>query len=330
MPPTHPRRHTAPPHHSSRHAARHRPADFQTAFGDPPTDTSGGPRRPPGTVATWARAVRVRQWTKNLLVFAAPAAAGALARPRVLLDTMAALVVFCLLASGVYLLNDISDASEDRLHPVKRHRPIAAGLVSVRRAEWAAVAAFGLAAVVSVAVNWNLLWLACAYVALNVSYSRWLRRVAVADIAAISAAFVLRATAGGVAASVPISRLLIVTVSFAALFVAAGKRHADFIDPAARRSRRVLDDYNIDFLRLVLAVASAVALASYCLWALTAAPADGAAWKRMTIVPFTLVMLQYGLLVTGGRGQAPEEVLLGDRFTQVVGAVWLAMFTLGT
>lgn len=263
-------------------------------------------------------------------MFAAPAAAGALARPRVLLDTMAALVVFCLLASGVYLLNDISDASEDRLHPVKRHRPIAAGLVSVRRAEWAAVAAFGLAAVVSVAVNWNLLWLACAYVALNVSYSRWLRRVAVADIAAISAAFVLRATAGGVAANVPISRLLIVTVSFAALFVAAGKRHADFIDPAARRSRRVLDDYNIDFLRLVLAVASAVALASYCLWALTAAPADGAAWKRMTIVPFTLVMLQYGLLVTGGRGQAPEEVLLGDRFTQVVGAVWLAMFTLGT
>jgi decaprenyl-phosphate phosphoribosyltransferase len=283
-----------------------------------------------GTVGTWLRAVRVRQWTKNLLVFAAPAAAGALGQPDVFIDTLAALAVFCLLASGVYLLNDISDLAEDRLHPVKRDRPIAAGLVSVRSAVTVAVAAFALAAAVSIAVNWKLLWLACGYVALNVGYTRWLRRVAIADIATISVAFVIRATAGGVAANVPISRLLIVVVSFAALFVAAGKRHADFMDPAARRSRRVLDEYNIDFLRLVLAVASAVALASYCLWALTAVPPDGAVWKRMTIVPFTLAILQYGLRVTGGGGQAPEEVLLADRFIQVAGVAWLAMFTFAT
>jgi decaprenyl-phosphate phosphoribosyltransferase len=283
-----------------------------------------------GTVGTWLRAVRVRQWTKNLLVFAAPAAAGALGRPDVFIDTLAALVVFCLLASGVYLLNDVSDLAEDRLHPVKRHRPIAAGLVSVRSAVAVAVGAFALAAMVSIAVNWKLLLLACGYVALNVGYTRWLRRVAIADIATISVAFVIRATAGGVAANVPISRLLIVVVSFAALFVAAGKRHADFMDPAARRSRRVLDEYNIDFLRLVLAVASAVALASYCLWALTAVPADGAVWKRMTIVPFTLAILQYGLRVTGGGGQAPEEVLLADRFIQIAGVAWLAMFTFAT
>jgi decaprenyl-phosphate phosphoribosyltransferase len=262
-------------------------------------------------------------------VFAAPAAADALSRPHVLLDAVAAFAVFCLLASGVYLLNDVSDAPEDRLHPVKSRRPIAAGLVSAPRAVGVAIAAFAVAMAVSIAVNSDLLWLACGYVALNVAYSRWLRRVAIADIAVISAAFVLRATAGGVASGVPVSRLLIVVVSFAALFVAAGKRHADFIDPAARRSRRVLDDYNIDFLRMMLAVASAVALGAYCLWAVSAAPASDLPWKEMTIVPFTLAMLQYGLLVTRGGGRAPEDVLFADRFTQVAGGAWLVMFALG-
>ncbi len=279
-------------------------------------------------MGTWLRAVRVRQWTKNLLVFAAPAAGDALGRPRVVVDTLAAFAVFCLLSAGVYLLNDVHDAAEDRLHPLKRHRPIAAGSLSVRAAVAAAVAAFALAAGVSAAVNLTLLWLAGGYVALNLAYTHRLRRVAIADIATISAAFVLRATAGGVASGVPISRLLIVVVSFAALFVAAGKRHADFVDPTARRSRRVLDDYNIDFLRLLLAAASAVALGAYCLWALTAAPADDLPWKEMTILPFTLAMLQYGLLVTRGGGRAPEDVLLADRFIQVVGVAWLVLFGL--
>jgi decaprenyl-phosphate phosphoribosyltransferase len=283
-----------------------------------------------GRGGVWIRAVRVRQWAKNLLVFAAPAAAGALGRPRVLLCTLVALVVFCLLASGVYLLNDLSDVAEDRLHPVKRHRPIAAGLVSPSSALVVAAAAFGLAAALSVAVSWNLLWLAAGYVALNVSYTRWLRGVAIADICAIAAAFVLRASAGGVAADIPISRLLIVVVSFAALFVAAGKRYADFIDPAARGSRPVLEAYNADFLRMVLGVASAVALGSYCLWALGATPAGNLISRELTIVPFTLAMLRYGLLITAGSGAAPEEILFGDRFIQVVGAAWLVLFASGT
>ena len=272
--------------------------------------------------------VRVRQWPKNLLVLAAPAAAGALGRPGVLGHVVVALAVFCLLASGIYMLNDIRDAAEDRRHPVKRARPVAAGTISARAAAIAAsgalLAGLGAAALDGLA----LLAIAAGYVALNFLYTTWLRRIAIADIAAIAGAFVLRALAGGVAADVPISRWFIVVVSFAALFVAAGKRYADFIDPASRRSRPVLDEYTAEFLRLVLGVACAVALGAYCLWAFAPGAGEGP-WRALTTIPFTLAMLRYGLLVSAGDGGAPEAILLRDRFIGLAGVTWLAMFALG-
>ncbi len=120
-----------------------------------------------------------------------------------------------------------------------------------------------------------------------------------------------------------------VVVSFAALFVAAGKRYADFLDPAARRSRSVLDQYTAEFLRLVIAVAAAVALGAYCLWAFSITASASAPWREMTIIPFTVAMLRYGLLVSAGGAGAPEDVLFGDRFMQVTGAVWATVLVLG-
>jgi decaprenyl-phosphate phosphoribosyltransferase len=286
-------------------------------------------RRPVSAAGAWLRAVRVRQWPKNLLVFGAPAAAGALTQVHVLERAGVAALAFCLLSSGAYLLNDLHDAREDRNHPLKRHRPIASGAIAPGRARLAALGALtaglGLAAFLGVAT----LGVAAAYAGLNFAYTGWLRRVAVADIAAIAAAFVLRAAAGGVAAGVPISRWLFVVVSFSALFVAAGKRYADWLDPAARGSRRVLSDYNPDFLRLVLAASSAVALGAYCLWAFRPGQPGAMVWREATIAPFTLALLRYGLLVTGGRGGAPEEIMLTDRFIQFSGLAWLMTFVLG-
>ncbi|MEO6858181.1 MAG: decaprenyl-phosphate phosphoribosyltransferase [Solirubrobacteraceae bacterium] len=277
----------------------------------------------------WTRAVRVRQWPKNLLVFGAPAAAGALSQSGVLTRAGLAAVSFCLLSSGAYLLNDLHDAAEDRRHPVKRHRPIASRAIAPGPALLAAGVAMcgglGLAASLSA----GTLAVAAAYAGLNFAYTTWLRRVAVADIAAIAGAFVLRAAAGGVAAGVPISRWFFVVVSFAALFVAAGKRYADFQDPGARGSRKVLEDYNAEFLRLVMGASSAVALGAYCLWAFGPGHPGAGAWREATILPFTLAMLRYGLLITAGRGGAPEEIMLSDRFMQLVGLGWLLTFMLG-
>jgi decaprenyl-phosphate phosphoribosyltransferase len=277
-------------------------------------------------VPAWLRAVRIRQWAKNVLVFAAPAAAGALGRPGVLERVSLSFVVFCLLASGAYLINDARDASEDRHHPVKRHRPIAAGVISADHATAAGAIAVALGIWLALAVSDGLCLAACAYAALNVAYTTWLRRIAVADIGAIAAAFVLRALGGGIAAQVPISRWFILVVSFSALFVAAGKRYADVLDPRARRSRRVLEQYTPEFLRLVIGVACAGALCAYSVWAFAAGVSLS---RQLTIIPFTLALLRYGLLVTAGRGGAPETVIFGDRFMQTAGVAWVIMFGLG-
>ena len=284
----------------------------------------------PAGLRAWIRAVRIRQWPKNVLVFAAPAAAGALERGGVLARVSLAAFAFCLLSSGAYLLNDLRDAQEDRRHPVKRHRPIASRAIARGQAFAVAIGALALGLAVSAALGPGSLAVAGAYVALNFSYTAWLRSVAIADIAAIAGAFVIRAIAGGVAADVPISRWLFVVVSFAALFVAAGKRYADFLDPGCARSRQVLKEYNADFLRMVIGTACAVALGAYCLWAF-GPPTRGEAvtWHELTIVPFAIALLRYGLLVTGGRGGAPEEILLADRFMQLTGVAWLLTFALG-
>jgi decaprenyl-phosphate phosphoribosyltransferase len=286
-------------------------------------------RRPQRGVRVWIRAFRVRQWTKNVLVFAAPAAAGVLGHPGVVARTSAAFVAFCLLATGVYLINDARDAAEDRHHAVKRHRPIASGAISARRAVIVGCAAMLMGIGVAAAVNLGLLAVACGYVCLNLSYTTWLRSVALADIATIAAAFVLRAVAGGVAAGVSISPWFILVVSFVALFVAAGKRYADLLDPASRRSRRVLEQYTARSLRLVIGAALAAALVSYAVWAFGVSRSGLVLWDELTIIPFTLALLRYRLHVSAGRGGAPEAVMFNDRFMQLLGAAWLVTFLLG-
>jgi decaprenyl-phosphate phosphoribosyltransferase len=280
--------------------------------------------RPRGGVRAWARALRVHQWPKNLLVFAAPLAAGALGRATVFERAAVAFVAFCLLASGAYLINDVRDAAEDRRHPVKRHRPVASGAVSAGKAFLAGLAAVALGVSVSATLGSKVAAVACAYALLNVAYTSVLRRIAIADICAIAGAFVLRALAGGAAAHVPSSRWFVVVVSFAALFVAAGKRYAEYVDPAARRTRVVLEQYTAEFLRLALAVSAAVALGAYCLWAFAGGRPPTELWREATIAPFTIAMLRYGLLVSSGGAGAPEEILFGDRFIQLAGVAWLA------
>jgi decaprenyl-phosphate phosphoribosyltransferase len=285
--------------------------------------------RPAGGARAWARAARVHQWPKNLLVFAAPLAAGALGRPGALTRVTVAFAAFCLLATGAYLMNDVRDIAEDRRHPVKRHRPIASGAVAPGHALIAGIAAILLGLAVSAAVTPGLAAVAFAYALLNVAYTTRLRYIAIADICAIAGAFVIRAVAGAIATGVPSSPWFVIVVSFAALFVAAGKRYADFLDPAARRSRPVLEQYTAEFLRLVIGVAAAVALGAYCLWAFAGTRPAEMPWRGLTIAPFTVAMLRYGLVVSGGGAGAPEEILFGDRFIQVAGAVWMAMLALG-
>ena len=171
--------------------------------------------------------IRPRQWLKNALVIAAPGAAGALGRDDVPVRVGLACIAFCLLASGIYAVNDVRDIAEDRAHPRKRYRPVAAGELEpgTALALGAALMLTGLA--LCAAIRPLLLAVGAGYLALSLSYTALWRGVVILDVVAIAGGFVLRAIAGGVAAPVTLSRWFIAVVTFSALFVAAGKRLAE-------------------------------------------------------------------------------------------------------
>jgi decaprenyl-phosphate phosphoribosyltransferase len=278
------------------------------------------------------RACRPHQWVKNVLVVAAPGAAGVLTRPEVGERVLLAFLCFCMLSSSTYLLNDVHDRDEDRLStsPRKRARPIAAGELSVRAAVVAALllAAGGLA--LAAALHPALAAVGAGYLALTAAYTLWWRSVAVADIAAVAGCFVLRAVAGGVATSVPVSRWFMLVTSFGALFVVAGKRYAELIDGGrAEPARASLRDYSAQYLRFVYGLAAAVATTGYCLWAFQRAHSAKISWYEVTVIPFVLWLLRYALLLDRGEGQAPEEIVLHDRFLLTMSAAWVAVFVCG-
>jgi len=269
---------------------------------------------------------RPRQWIKNALVIAAAGAAGALGRDDVPGRVAIACLAFCLLASGVYAINDVRDAPEDRLHPVKRRRPVAAGELNPRAATALGLSLTLAGLLLCVAVSPLLLLVGAGYVALTLSYTLVLRHMFVLDIVAIAGGFVLRAVAGGAAAPVALSRWFLLVVTGSAVFAGAAKRYAELGREDARR--RVLDSYTPGLLEAILAGSAVVALLAYLVWAFQLPVVQGVPWRPLTAVAFAACLLRYGALVRAGAGESPEDVLLSDRPLQLAGLAWLVLFVL--
>jgi decaprenyl-phosphate phosphoribosyltransferase len=280
------------------------------------------------------RTARPRQWAKNVLVFAAPGAAGLLGHADPLLKTLGAFGIFCLAASGTYFMNDAIDSAADRLHPVKRHRPVAAGVVPIPVSVTVGVilmgAGIGLAYLLA---GQPLATVMGVYVVINFAYSVWLKDEPVVDLAAVASGFVLRAIAGGVAVGVTLSNWFLIVASFGSLLMVAGKRHAEHLDLGDERAdhRPTLGHYSLGFLRYVRSLASAVAITAYCIWAFdkAASAGHGAIWFQLSIVPFVIAILRYALLMDAGEGGAPEELVLRNRPLQILGVVWIGLFAVG-
>jgi len=274
------------------------------------------------------RAMRPRQWSKNALVVAAPCAAGVITRPEIGLRVALAFAVFCLLASSTYLVNDLRDAEEDRLHPRKRRRPIASGELSSRTA----LIVSGLMALVALALAWVtaplLVAVGAAYLAITAGYSLWWRRIVALDILAIASGFVLRAIAGGAAGHLHLSRSFLVVAGCGAVFLVAGKRYAELREGVApSRTRATLRSYSPGALRFVLVFFAVLATAAYGVWAL-AGPGHGL-WHILSIVPLSLGLVRYGVLVAHGAGESPEETIAGDRTLLALGVLWTSLFLAG-
>ena len=282
--------------------------------------------------ASLFRQARPKQWVKNLLVFAAPGAAGVLDQGSPLWRAVVTFVAFCLASSGTYFWNDLLDADNDRNHPVKQHRPIASGAIPVRTGRLVGslllLAGIGLAAT----TRWQAAAIVAGYVALTSLYSVLLKHIAVVDLVIVAAGFVLRAAAGAAATDVPMSKWFSLTTSFGSLFIVAGKRYAELRDLGDdAQTRSTLDDYSLGFLRIVLSVSCGAALVTYCIWAFDTKEIAGTTWPfyELSIVPMVTAMLRYMLILEQGHGAAPEEIFAADRTLQVLGVVWALVFGLG-
>ncbi len=288
------------------------------------------PRRLGGRIGAGLVTARPRQWIKNVLVIAAAGAAGALGRDDVPVRVMVACAAFCLLASGTYCLNDVRDAVEDRRHPRKRLRPVAAGELSPREAIGLGVTLCVVGLIACVLISPALALVGAAYLAITISYTLVWRRILILDLAAIASGFVLRAVAGGLAAPVELSVSFVLVVTFASLFMAAGKRYSERLraDAAGAARRPVLERYSPARLRLLMAVSGIGALAAYWVWALAVPAQPGHLLRALTAIPFTAGFLRYAQLLRSGRGEAPEDVILGDPALICAAVAWLILFAL--
>jgi decaprenyl-phosphate phosphoribosyltransferase len=276
------------------------------------------------------RTARPKQWLKNILVFAAPGAAGVLDQPRELLLTVITFVAFCAAASGIYFWNDIFDVEADRRHPTKCNRPIAAGELSIGAARVAGVVlpaiALGLSALTG---RWQTVAVLAMYVGLTVCYSIWLKHVAVVDMVTVAAGFVLRAAAGAVAVDVPMSRWFVLCITFGSMFIVVGKRYAELRNVGdGAGTRATLDTYTVGYLQMVLAVSLGGALISYCVWAFETAEVSTAdlPWYELSIVPMLTALFRYLLVLERGQGGAPEDVFTNDRVLQLLGLCWVIVY----
>lgn len=288
-----------------------------------------GARRLPA--AALVRAMRPRQWVKNVLVFAVPLAAGELTRVPVLVDTVVAFVAFCLASSSTYLVNDVVDLEADRAHPRKSRRPVASGALPVTWAVTASVVLAVTSVLVAAAVNPRLAALVVLYLLLTTAYSTWLKNAPVVELVVVATGFLLRGVAGGAATGTTVSTWFLLVAGFGSLFLVAGKRASELeASEGSGATRQTIAVYRRSFLTFVWGLAATVTVAGYCLWANAVGQVgDREPWALWSIVPFVLAILLYAFEVDRGTAEAPEDVVLTHGALLACAVAWLVLFSLG-
>lgn len=279
-------------------------------------------------MAAWVALLRPRQWVKNAFVLAPLLFSGRATDPATIARAVVATVGFCLLASGVYALNDVRDRERDRLHPGKRGRPVASGRISVRTALFASAVLLLVACTVSTALDPRLGLVAVAYVALNIAYTLGLKDMVILDVFLISAFFLLRLLAGAVAISVRPSIWLLLCGGLLALYLGFAKRRHELLLLAddSTGHRTVLAFYGPELLDQMSVVLLSVTIVSYIMYTLNS---QTAMLVGSEMLAYSTVFVLYGvfrylyLVHQKGRG-SPTETLLTDPALMVTIFLWLA------
>ena len=266
-----------------------------------------------------ARLLRVKQWTKNAVVFAAFVFAFGDRQQNLaaweLWKVCLAALAFSLVSSAVYILNDLKDAPQDRLHPIKRRRPIASGEAGTGLAWGVALVLLALGLGGAGRLGPELLAVLGAYLALQIAYTLWLKRIALVDVIVISLGFVLRALAGAVVIHVKISPWLLLCAMLLALFLGLCKRRHEKVNLAGMGTRTALDGYDERLLDLLIAMTGAAALVCYSIYTLWPETVEkfGTPWLGATI-PFVIFgLFRYmDLVYRQDQGDRPEHILQTD------------------
>lgn len=266
--------------------------------------------------------VRPGQWSKNLLVLAAPAAAGVLTHPSVLARCLVAGLAFVAASAAVYAFNDVRDAEDDRQHPDKRHRPVASGAITPRLALTLSALGAALSLILAALMNAVTLALVASYLLLSLAYTLRLKRLPVLDIVVVASGFVLRALAGAAATRLQVSDWFLLVSLFGALFIVSSKRRAE-TNRIGARTRAVLADYPAEWLTQVLTLSLSGTVLSYAAWAFQVSTVDTMRPAlALSVLPALVVLLRYSLLVSQGRGERPERLLVRDRLVVATGLAW--------
>lgn len=272
------------------------------------------------------KTMRIRQWTKNVLVFFALVFDKQLLHPLAFSRTVAGFFLFCLISSSVYIFNDLSDIEADRQHPDKKNRPIASGKLPIWLAWTSAIFLILLILPLGYLISPQFAAVLLAYLGVMLLYSRWLKHIPILDVLVISAGFVLRVHAG--VSLITIERFspwLYVVTTLGALYLGFGKRRAELALLAgnANSHRRVLGGYTIPLLDQYILIVSSTTILAYSLYTFSA-PNLPANHSMMLTIPFVLygVFRYLFLLQSKHAGGAPEDVLLSDRPLQITILLW--------
>jgi len=260
---------------------------------------------------------RPRQWIKNLLVLVPLVTSVSFRSPGAIERSLLAAAAFTLIASAVYLLNDLADRRHDRLHPAKKSRPIASGILPVSQAACAAIVLAAAATALAFFLGWKVLLAIAGYALFNVAYSMGLRHEPVLDVLLVSSGFVLRPVAGAYAIPVRVSAWLFVVSLLLSLSLALLKRRAELVglESAAVDHRPSLGGYSLAFLDQLIAIVTGAGIISYALYTFQSVHGD----SLVLTLPFFLygVFRYLYLVYEKGAGASPEEIFLHDRPLQL-------------
>lgn len=277
----------------------------------------------------YLKLIRVKHWLKNGLVFLPLFFSINLFNTEYYLGAILAFIVFSFSASIVYVLNDISDVEKDKLHPVKKKRPLAAGTISIKQAKIVIAVLVLLSAIMIYYVfkttnNLLTIFIPIIYIVLNILYSKWLKHIPIIDVVILVSGFVLRVMYGGVSIDVEVSKYLYLMIIFGSFYLGFGKRRNEIIKNG-NKSRKVLQLYNQDFLDKNMYVTLALAIVSYTLWCVdpTTVQRIGNDYLFWTI-PLLMVILQlYSLNIEGNSHGDPIEVILGDKKLLITAIIYV-------